>query len=200
MAIGLQSQLSKEGGTIGYVLIKRAADTSNKFVSKTACTALASLVTYCPGPELLKTLITLSSSKNASQRSESVKSMSQYMENHGFDIMDSREREQIVKVSAKMATDSKPQTRQVGRKLIWYCKNGNLLQQNMIKALPASDQQTISKVLSKGLEESTAQVLLDPLGQLEVHVLDHRLAGRRDRCRSQGIRTDRTKFQQSLNQ
>ena len=66
--------------------------------------------------------------------------------------MDSREREQIVKVSAKMATDSKPQTRQVGRKLIWYCKNGNLLQQNMIKALPASDQQTISKVLSKGLE------------------------------------------------
>ncbi len=152
MAIGLQSQLSKEGGTIGYVLIKRAADTSNKFVSKTACTALASLVTYCPGSELLKTLITLSSSKNASQRSESVKSMSQYVENHGFDIMDSREREQIVKVSAKMATDSKPQTRQVGRKLIWYCKNGNLLQQNMIKALPASDQQTISKVLSKGLE------------------------------------------------
>ena len=152
MAIGLQSQLSKEGGTIGYVLIKRAADTSNKFVSKTACEALASLVAYCPGSELLKTLITLSSSKNASQRSESVKSMSQYVENHGFDIMDSREREQIVKVSAKMATDSKPQTRQVGRKLIWYCKNGNLLQQNMLKALPASDQQTISKVLSKGLE------------------------------------------------
>ena len=150
MAIGLQSQLSKEGSAIGYVLIKRAADTSNRFVSETACNALSSLVAHCPGPELLKTLITLSSSKNASQRIETVKSLSQYVQTHGFDIMDNRERGDIVKVSAKMSTDSKPQTRQVGRELIWHCKNNNLLQAHFLKSLTSSEQQALQKVLSKG--------------------------------------------------
>ena len=150
MAIGLQSRLSTEGSAIGYVLIKRAADTSNKFVSETACGALSSLVTYCPGSELLKALVTLSSSKNASQRIETVKSLSQYVQTHGFDIMDNRERGQVVKVSAKMSTDSKPQTRQVGRELIWYCKNNNLLQANFLKSLAQSEQQAIQKVIAKG--------------------------------------------------
>ena len=173
MAIGLQSRLSTEGSAIGYVLIKRAADTSNKFVSETACGALSSLVTYCPGSELLKALVTLSSSKNASQRIETVKSLSQYVQTHGFDIMDNRERGQVVKVSAKMSTDSKPQTRQVGRELIWYCKNNNLLQANVLKSLAQSEQQAIQKVIAKGPNAIDGSSTIDLHHLSEVDVQDH---------------------------
>jgi hypothetical protein len=151
MCTGLQQRLSKETGVIGNVLVKRGADTSNKFVSNAANDALRSLVTYCAGPELLKTLVVLSSSKNAAQREKAALSINSYVQTHGCESMEERELNDIVKCSARFTTDGKQGSRRAGRELVWALHQENALQPQILKRMSSSEQAAIAKITSKGV-------------------------------------------------
>jgi hypothetical protein len=150
MCTGLQQMLTKETGVVVTVLIKRSADTSNKFVSQAATDALNACVTYCPGSELLKTLISSSSSKNAGKREEAARSMSTYIKTHGCHSMEERELNDVIKCGARFTTDGKQGTRHAGRELVWTLNTQGFIPAQALKRMSSSEQAAIAKVVNKG--------------------------------------------------
>lgn len=101
-------------------LLKRSADTSNIFISASANSALVKLIESCPGRELVQTLSSQASTRNASLRSIVAKSISFAIDTHGAPLLESSsDKKTMVKLATTFLSDQKPGTRSAGRRLVW---------------------------------------------------------------------------------
>jgi hypothetical protein len=148
-----QTDLENSVPSLMTSLLKRSADTSNIFISASANSALVKLIESCPGPKLVQTLFSQSSTRNASLRAIVAKSISFAIDTHGAPLLESSsDKKKVIKLSTTFLSDGKPGTRQAGRRLIWSLSENGALSTKAIQNLSGSDQAAVKKVLDKGVE------------------------------------------------
>ena len=146
---GLGQELESQLGILSKPIVKRAADTSNIFISASANEALVKMIERCPSPRLVQTFLSQAKTKNASIRCKVAQSLSFSIDCHGPNLIDGNDVERVVKVCTQFLADGKPGTRQAGRRLAWSLNENSVLSDREIRSLSGSDQAAIKKVLSR---------------------------------------------------